>query len=166
MSLEGSHNQVWEAWVEQYSAQLLLYARQQVGYLPEAEDLVQEAMIESWRRKGGDEPPPLPLVYATIRRRAIDRNRAASRRRQREEAAGSESPAWFVSDVGAGDRADKLQFYLQELPGEQREVLVMKIWGGLTFQEIATALEIPMFTAASRYRYAVEALRKKVGDDI
>jgi RNA polymerase sigma-70 factor (ECF subfamily) len=46
------------------------------------------------------------------------------------------------------------------LPVEQREVLVMKIWNELTFAEIASALAISQNTAASRYRYALAALKK------
>jgi RNA polymerase sigma-70 factor (ECF subfamily) len=41
-------------------------------------------------------------------------------------------------------------------------VLVLKIWGELTFEQIATELEIPPNTAASRYRYALAALRKEL----
>jgi RNA polymerase sigma-70 factor (ECF subfamily) len=48
------------------------------------------------------------------------------------------------------------------LPAEQKEVLVMKIWGDLTFQQIADALDIPPGTAASRYRYALDALREEM----
>ena len=49
------------------------------------------------------------------------------------------------------------------LPNEQREVLVMKIWNDLTFAEIASALGISQNTAASRYRYALAALKKNFG---
>jgi RNA polymerase sigma-70 factor (ECF subfamily) len=60
--------------------------------------------------------------------------------------------------------ADEAQFALasavDRLPHDQREVLVMKIWNELTFAEIATALEISQNTAASRYRYALAALKK------
>ena len=51
---------------------------------------------------------------------------------------------------------------LDLLPVEQREVLVMKIWNDLTFAEIASALEISQNTAASRYRYALVALKKNL----
>jgi RNA polymerase sigma-70 factor (ECF subfamily) len=39
-------------------------------------------------------------------------------------------------------------------------VLALKIWGGLTFAQIAAQLGIPPYTAASRYRYALAALRR------
>jgi RNA polymerase sigma-70 factor (ECF subfamily) len=53
---------------------------------------------------------------------------------------------------------------LARLPEEQRAVLVLKTWGGLTFPQIAAALEIPANTAASRYRYAVEKLRELLAE--
>ena len=60
--------------------------------------------------------------------------------------------------------ANETQFALaaavENLPHDQREVLVMKIWNELTFAEIATALAISQNTAASRYRYALAALKK------
>jgi RNA polymerase sigma-70 factor (ECF subfamily) len=46
------------------------------------------------------------------------------------------------------------------LPNEQREVLLMKLWNELTFAEIASALGISQNTAASRYRYALSALKR------
>jgi RNA polymerase sigma-70 factor (ECF subfamily) len=49
---------------------------------------------------------------------------------------------------------------LNHLPEIQRSVVTLKVWGGLTFAEIASALEIPANTAASRYRYALAELRK------
>lgn len=47
---------------------------------------------------------------------------------------------------------------LRKLPSDQSEIVVLKIWEELTFQQIADILEVPMATAASRYRYALEKL--------
>ncbi len=51
---------------------------------------------------------------------------------------------------------------VQRLPGPQRDVVTLKIWGELTFEEISAALEISRNTAASRYRYALENLRMQL----
>jgi RNA polymerase sigma-70 factor (ECF subfamily) len=45
------------------------------------------------------------------------------------------------------------------LPEEQRQVLVLHLWGGLSFEEIASTLAVSANTAASRYRYALQKLR-------
>ena len=150
----------WQRWLDEHAGRLLLFARQQCRVAADAEDVLQEALVEAWSRSSQPGPPPLPLVYSTIRRRAIDRARSADRRQVRETSALALEPDWFVSDVESGDDARVLQEIIAELPGEQQGVLTMKIWGELTFKEIAEALGIPANTAASRYRYALEALRK------
>jgi RNA polymerase sigma-70 factor (ECF subfamily) len=140
---------------------LLLFARQQARCEADAQDLVQEAVVESWQRQADGEPPPVGLVYATIRRRAIDWGRTADRRADREAAALEESvQSWFDSGVEDRERDQLIQSAMRQLSEIQREVIMLKIWGGLTFAEIAQALEIPANTAASRYRYGLEELRK------
>lgn len=51
---------------------------------------------------------------------------------------------------------------LGELPAEQRAVVHLKLWEGLTFAQIAAALDIPPDTAASRYRYGLDKLRDRL----
>ena len=51
---------------------------------------------------------------------------------------------------------------LAELPAEQRAVVHLKLWEGLTFEQIADALDIPLNTAASRYRYGLNKLRERL----
>lgn len=158
---ETSDQRCWEAWLGQHVPALLLFARQQSGSEADAQDLVQEAVVESWQRQECGEPPALPLVYATIRRRAIDRARADNRRANRESAVVAEVPgSWFDSAVEDRERTQLLQAAMKTLPEIYRAVITLKIWGELTFAEIGEALEIPANTAASRYRYGLEELRK------
>ena len=70
------------------------------------------------------------------------------------------SEAWFEANIEGNDRANRLEEAVVQLPSEQREVVVLKIWGGLTFAQIAEQLEVPANTAASRYRYALTKLRE------
>jgi len=58
-----------------------------------------------------------------------------------------------------------LQRALQELPEKFSEVIILKIWGEQTFAQIGEALDISLNTAASRYRYGLEALRKHLDDE-
>jgi len=51
---------------------------------------------------------------------------------------------------------------LAELPAEQRAVVHLKLWEGLTFDQIAGAFDIPPNTAASRYRYGLDKLRERL----
>jgi RNA polymerase sigma-70 factor (ECF subfamily) len=63
------------------------------------------------------------------------------------------------------DRAAAIDAALQTLPEEQREVLVLKIWGALTFDQIGEALRISTNMAASRYRYALTKLRETLVEE-
>jgi len=151
----------WQQWLDQHGPGLLLFARQQTAGEADAQDLVQEAVVEGWQRQGAGGPPDLPLVFATIRRRAVDLARRRERRAQREHAALAEpSAAWFDPEIEAREMNQMIQQALAQLPAPQREVITLKVWGGLTFAEIAATLDIPPNTAASRYRYGLEELRR------
>ena len=150
----------WEQWVARHAPALLLFARQQAGCEADAQDLVQEAVVESWRRQRAGGPPPLGLVYATIRHRAIDLARRDDRRTGREMAAQLDGPqCWFDCGLDERERHMLIHKAMSQLPAIYREVVTLKVWGGLTFAEIAEALEIPANTAASRYRYGLMELR-------
>jgi RNA polymerase sigma-70 factor, ECF subfamily len=154
----------WPQWLEDHAGPLLLFARQQTRTAADAEDVLQESLVEAWDRAGQDGPPPLPLVYATIRRRAIDQARREDRRRQREEASVNPEQAWFDAGLADGEKRQQVEAGMKGLPPIYREVVTLKIWGELTFAQIAEVLGIPANTAASRYRYGLEALRKSLKD--
>jgi RNA polymerase sigma-70 factor (ECF subfamily) len=151
----------WQRWLDDHAHRFLLFARQKARCEADAQDLVQEAVMEASQRNGNNGPPPLALVYATIHRRAIDWARAEDRRMGRESVVNSETPqAWFDTGVEDRERAVLIQNAVSRLPEIYREVVTLKIWAGLTFAEIADSLQIPANTAASRYRYGLEELRK------
>src|SRR5438876_11913318 len=150
----------WEQWLGRHAPALLLFARQQARCEADAQDLVQEAVIEPSQRQGAGGPPPLGLVFATIRRRAIDLGRSQDRRAGRELAATLETPpCWFDSSIEDRERSRMIQQAMTQLTEIYREVITLKVWGGLTFAQIAEVLEIPANTAASRYRYGLLELR-------
>jgi len=151
--------QEWRGWLAEQAGRLLLFARQQTRSHADAEDVLQEAVVEAWRKAGGHEPPPLPLVFATIRRRAIDLARRDDRRRKREEATDPGDVAWFDPAHEDAETRDAVEVAVKELAPIYREVVTLKIWGELTFEEIAQVLDIPANTAASRYRYGLDGLR-------
>ncbi len=154
----ATHEQ-WKTVFSELAPGLVLFARQWVRSSADAEDIVQDAFVKFWRRN--HKIDNRALLYATVRSTALDLIRRDSRRARREVEASADvdltiAPQFYVDDES--QRA--LICALDRLPGEQREVLVMKIWNELTFAEIAQALEISQNTAASRYRYALAALKK------
>jgi RNA polymerase sigma factor (sigma-70 family) len=71
-----------------------------------------------------------------------------------------------VARTPTADQADvlTLQNALRGLPEEQRETVFLRVWSDMTLQEIAKATETPLNTVASRYRYALEKLRERLGE--
>ena len=149
----------WRSRFSELAPGLLLFARQWVRSRADAEDIVQEAFVRFWRRNHAI--TNRALLYATVRSIALDLVRRDSRRARREAEAVSESAQVVEPEFELVDEAQSaLAAALDRLPHDQREVLVMKIWNELTFAEIASALGISQNTAASRYRYALAALKK------
>jgi RNA polymerase sigma-70 factor (ECF subfamily) len=151
----------WNQWLAHQAPKLLLFARQQTRCEADAQEVVQDAVVEAWRKQTDGTPPEPARVFQLIRCRAIDLARRDDRRLNRESLAQDPAPtAWFAPEIEDRERARLLRESLERLPSGQRDVVTLKIWGDLTFAEIAVALDIPANTAASRYRYALEELRK------
>jgi len=151
----------WQTWLDVHASRFLLFARQKARSEADAQDLMQEAIIEAAERNGWNGPPTPALVFATIHRRAIDLARQIDRRTAREKAASEpQTNLWFDTGVEDRERARMIQEAMEKLPDIYREVIVLKTWGGLTFAEIAEAVGISPNTAASRYRYGLGELRK------
>jgi len=149
----------WKDCFSKLAPGLVLYARQWVRSAADAEDAVQEAFVRFWRREHNISNRP--LLYAAVRSAALDLIRRDQRRARREAEAAADASAFGSWEIEDGDDARRhLAAAVDDLPREQREVLVLKIWNELTFAEIAEALTISPNTAASRYRYALTALKK------
>jgi len=151
----------WEKWLQENAAKFFLFARQQTRSEQDAEDILQEALVETWRISKGE--PSSPLVFATIRRRSIDLyRRTDSRSSYEDQFANEEETIWFQSDLEVKERMLMVQEEIKKLPQEQQQIVTLKIWGELTFNEIAATLSLPQGTVASRYRLALETLRKTI----
>jgi len=90
------------------------------------------------------------------------------RARARETFLDGDAASWLEAPAGCEEMGLAVQTALQRLPEEQREVVVLHVWGALTFLEIAEALDTSPNTVASRYRYGLTKLRdtlKPLGDD-
>jgi len=159
---------IWREWFKKHGARLLLFARQQARNPADAEVIVQEAFVRIWRLYGHTGEVAPSLVYKTIRRIAIDYARKDIRRIGREEKANNfeklelGESQWFEYTLEKQERHQALEKAIQQLPSKHQEVLMLKIWGDLTFEEIGSTLGIPLHTAASRYRHALTKLKKSL----
>lgn len=152
----------WRPLWDQYGPRLLLFARHQAPDLVDAEDIVQEAFLRYWRLQTSDPGLPPALMFTFVRRIAVDQARQSASRHARELAVAeltAADPTFFESPVEERERADLIERGLRALPAAQMEVMVLKIWGGLTFDEIGQVLELSPNTAASRFRYGLSQLR-------
>jgi RNA polymerase sigma-70 factor (ECF subfamily) len=155
----------WAAWLDRHGPALVLLARAWVPTRADAEDVVQEAFVRFWRarHRAAD---PTAYLFGCVKRCALDWNRARGRQARREAAAARpESEPLFDGPAEQAERQAAVAGALEALPDAQREVLVMKVWGGLTFPQIAAALGIPPDTAASRFRYALGKLRDLLAEE-
>ena len=155
----------WTAWFERHGPAMVLLARQWVFDRAIAEDIVQEAFVRFWQARK-DAKDPAAYLYACVKHCALDWLRGRQRRSRREAgAAHAEISPLFTGSLEQAERRNAIAAALCDLPEEQREVVVMKIWGGLSFPQIAEALEILPNTAASRYRYALAKLREQLAEE-
>ena len=149
----------WKVCFSDLAPGLVLFARQYVRSAPDAEDIVQEAFVRFWRKQHSIQNRA--LLFATVRSVALDLLRRDSRRLRREANAALEVDQFTTPQFDFDDGSQQqLAAAVDQLPAEQREVLVMKIWNELTFADIGEVLGISQNTAASRYRYALAALKK------
>ena len=156
----------WRQWLDRHGPALVLFARQWSATRCDAEDAVQNGFLRFWRTRGAAREP-LPYLYACVRTAAMDCGRSQRRRDARDRHAGepADAPA-FEFPVERREREAAIEAALNQLPGDQREVVVMKVWGGLTFAEIAAAIGVPLSTAASRYRYALARLTAELSEEM
>ena len=151
----------WRACYAQLSPRLLLFARQWVASVADAEDVVQTAFVKFWRHQPDAGPEHYPLLYSAVRTSALDLIRADSRRGRREQVIATDpDEPFFDATIERNENTELIQAALHHLPESQREVLVLRIWGDLSFAEIATTLGDSINTVASRYRYALDAMRR------
>jgi RNA polymerase sigma-70 factor (ECF subfamily) len=145
--------------VDRHAAPLELFAAQ---WADSPADVVQEAFIKLAAQ--AERPEQVAAwLYRVVRNAAISAARSANRRRKHEAAKADHRRAWFRStDDDRLDAQDAVSA-LEALSAEHREVIVARLWGGLSFQEIASALDISTSTAHRHYEAGLQALRKRLG---
>ena len=150
----------WEELYDEHASALVLYARNWLRDMSDAEDAVQDAFIRLLKSPQQFSENPVPILYQAVKWAALDRIRKSQRREKREEvsAAETETVSLFEDSLEKTERREALETAMEQLPDEQRQVLSMHIWGELGFREIGEALGVSINTAASRYRYALKKL--------
>ena len=141
-----------------------------LGDAPQAQDVVQDVFLRLWRRPHTFDAARGELgayLRMMARSRALDlwrEGQAAGRAHARLEHAVAHEPAPGESErpSAQAERREEgvsVRAAVRRLPDAQREAVVMAYWGGLTADEIARAIEVPLGTAKSRIRLGLEKLR-------
>jgi RNA polymerase sigma-70 factor (ECF subfamily) len=143
--------------LDQHSPALVLYAQQ---WCETPEDVVQEAFIRLMRER----PVPQNAVgwlYKVVRNEAINQSRSRGRRTRHETAAAEARPAWFVPADDEALDAPLVVAAMESLPMHVREVIVLRLWSGLSFEEISELIDKSTSTAHRWYESGIAELKLK-----
>jgi RNA polymerase sigma factor (sigma-70 family) len=139
---------------DRHAAALALYAQQ---WTATYDDCVQEAFIELARQPQAPDNPAAWL-YRVVRNRSLNAARSARRRTTHEQFAAGEPR---FSGAGAGPDAKlELTDLLSRLNPADREIVVLRVWGQLSWEEIATVAGGSKSSAQRNYVQALQQLRK------
>ena len=141
-----------------------------------AEDAVHDAFVRLCRRRAADRgdaaaggpagADPVAYVFASVRNAAVDLVRRAPPEQGRPASifAGSAHTDDAGADAEAIDaeRRHWVGRAVDTLPPEQREAVILRIYAGLSFAQIAATVDAPLQTVASRYRRGLERLRHQL----
>ncbi len=139
---------------EAHGRSLLAYARSFCRDISAAEDIVHAIFVKLLNGSGPVPEAPLPYLLRAVRNTSLNARRQTVRE--------VELPAaenWLEAPAGMEDEAMALQTALDTLPLEQREVVALRIWGQLSFEEVGQVVGCSVSTASSRFRYGCEKLR-------
>ncbi len=147
-----------ESLYREHGAALLLFARSITGERDRAQDAVHQVflkLIEDGNLHQATDKKA--YLFASVRNAVLNEIRV----QQRNMALDPDS-AWFNPSNRDYAAELNLRRALCALPEDQRQVIVLHVWGALTFSQVADVLDISSNTAASRYRYALLKLRESM----
>lgn len=146
-----------ESLYRQHGSALLLFALAITGERGRAQDAVHHVFLNLIEKGGlSNAVDKKAYLFACVRNAALNEGKLRSRTTPLDPHLAS---AWFRPPDRDFIGERNLRRALSALPDDQREVIVLHIWGQFTFSQIGELLSISSNTAASRYRYALGKLR-------
>jgi RNA polymerase sigma-70 factor (ECF subfamily) len=145
--------------VDRHAAALELYAR---SWCDTPEDVVQEAFVALAGQPAGAVGDPRAWLFRAVRNAAINAGIAARRRQKHEAEAGGRRPPFEASHRDGIDPEGAAEA-LDGLPEAQREVIVARVWGGLSFEQIAVLVGGSSSGVHRLYHNGLETLRARLG---
>src|SRR5215208_7610318 len=173
MAMQLADPQTFRQVFEQHERGVHAAAMRILGNAAQAQDVVQDVFLRIWRRPGSFDSNRGEIgsyLRMMARSRALDlwrEGQAAGRASDRlklavaqDEPREQERPS---TEVERREEGETVRAAVRRLPDAQREAVVMAYWGGLTADEIARKIEVPLGTAKSRIRLGLEKLRADGG---
>jgi RNA polymerase sigma-70 factor (ECF subfamily) len=152
--------------VERFSPRLRYFLRKLLSSADHAEDALQDVWVDVVRGLARLEDPQ--ALVAWLYRIARDRAFGRLRKARRIELALDEQlvidPASVVEEDFSAEDAARIHAALDELPHEQREVLVLRFLEEMSYEEIARIVGCQLGTVRSRIHYGKQALRRILSD--
>ena len=147
---------------QDYGAALVLFARQWCAH---PEDALQEALMEL-TKQAICPLNPVGWLFHAVKRRALNQTRSAVRRNKYEQQVAQERTAWFEADPATRLEANELQMALAELELSDREIVIARIWGDLTFDQIGELMGISSSSVHRRYQKILTALQARLSGQV
>ena len=157
-----------------YASTVLALGKRILGSLADAEEVLQEVFLYAWNHAGrydaGRSSVSTWLVLVA-RSRAIDRLRTRKVVERTHETAHQEAPPEHASPEGVEtvfvrERREKVRGEMEKLPPEQKQVLEMAFYEGLSQSEIAAKADLPLGTVKTRTLLAMKKLRGALRDEV
>jgi RNA polymerase sigma-70 factor (ECF subfamily) len=153
---------------DRFGAALYRYALMILGRHDAAEDAVQQVFLALVRGRDARIREPEHYLRRAVRNACYSRLRSAALVAADRHPDSSRPLLELVPDQPPGQPSPEdrlaLEAAIARLPPEQREVLHLHAFEGLTFREVAEATGDPPNTVASRYRYAIERLKVSLSE--
>ena len=161
------NEQAFLALYDRYVSRIYALALNMLGDPMLAEEVTQDTFLKLWGRARlylAERSPLLVWLLTIARHTALDRLRLESRRPLLSDSNDPETFLQSLPDAGAFSEEQRwrvLYFAVQSLPPEQRQVIELAYYQGMSQSEIAAELNWPLGTVKTRMRAALEALRKE-----
>lgn len=148
--------------LDAHGAAITLYARQ---WCRAPEDALQEALVDLLRQTP---PPEYPVawLYKAVRRRAMNLARGERRRARHHRRAGEQRESWFLPTDGALEEPVDVEALLERLPPLEREIVVARVWGKLSFGQIAELVDRSTSSVHRRYQRALTELGRIMNNHV
>lgn len=152
---------------ENFAPRVKSYMMRQGADSATAEELAQETLLTVWRKAqlySGDKGSATTWIFTIARNLRIDRIRRETVWQELPDGLDDEPSEDVLPDeaVSARERKDRMQAALRTLPEDQHEVVMLSYIDGLSHNEIAERLGLPLGTVKSRMRLAYQKLRESV----